>query len=71
MSVPNLYLGMMPNEIELKLQKQLSRRVGNEEYAKWVVVIPPEKIKELGWIEGTELEADPKSNKLTLKPKKE
>jgi len=54
----------------LKLQKQLSRKVGNEEYAKWVVVIPPEKIKELGWKEGVELEVDPKQGKLTLKPKK-
>lgn len=53
----------------MKLQKQLSRRVGNEEYAKWVVVIPPEQIKELGWLEGTELEADPKNKKLILKPK--
>lgn len=54
----------------MKLQKQLSRKVGNEEYAKWVVVIPPEKIKELGWKEGVDLEADPNNNRLILKPKK-
>lgn len=53
----------------MKLQKQLSRKVGNEEYAKWVVVIPPEQVRELGWSEGIELEADPKNNRLILKPK--
>lgn len=54
----------------MKLQKQSSRRVGNVEYPKWVVVIPPDKVEELGWEEGIELEADPKDNKLILKPKK-
>lgn len=56
--------------ISVKLQKQLSKKVGNIEYAKWVVVIPPEKIKEMGWKEGTELLIDNKNNVLILKPKK-
>ena len=54
----------------MKLQKQLSRKVGNEEYAKWVIVIPPEKIKEVEWKEGQELELDVKNGKITLFPKK-
>lgn len=54
----------------MRLQKQLSRKVGTEEYAKWVIVIPPEKIKELGWKEGVELDVDSKDNRLTLKPRK-
>jgi antitoxin component of MazEF toxin-antitoxin module len=54
----------------MKLQKQLSRRAGNIEYPKFVVVIPPEKIKEVGWKEGTELDADVKVNKIILKPKR-
>jgi len=54
----------------LRLQKQLSRKVGKEEYAKWVVVIPPNKIKELGWKEGTELDFDTNESNLVLKPKK-
>ena len=53
----------------MKLQKQLSRKVGKEEYAKWVVVIPPEKIKEIGWKEGIELETDIKEGKLVIKKK--
>jgi bifunctional DNA-binding transcriptional regulator/antitoxin component of YhaV-PrlF toxin-antitoxin module len=54
----------------MKLQKQLSRKVGKIVYPKWLVVIPPEKVKEAGWKEGTELEAEIKENKIILKPKK-
>ncbi len=53
----------------MKLQRQSSRKVGNVEYDKWVVVIPPEKVKEMGWKEGMELDLDSKKNELILKPK--
>jgi len=53
----------------MKLQKQLSRKVGATEYPKWVVTIPPEVVKESGWKEGTELQAELKNNKIILKPK--
>lgn len=52
----------------MKLQKQLSRKVKDIEYPKWVVTIPPEKIKEVGWKEGVELEASVKDRKIVLKP---
>ncbi len=51
----------------MKLQKQLSRKVGNVEYVKWVLVIPPNMIEELKWKEGQELEAKIKENKLVVK----
>jgi len=51
----------------MKLQKQLSRKVGDKEYAKYVAVITPEKIKELGWKDGEELESEIKDRKLILK----
>jgi antitoxin component of MazEF toxin-antitoxin module len=51
----------------MKLQKQLSRKVGNTEYAKWVIVIPLETIKELEWKEGQDLETEIKDKKLTIK----
>jgi antitoxin component of MazEF toxin-antitoxin module len=51
----------------MKLQKQLSRKVGNTEYAKWVLVVPPTMIETLGWKEGQELEAEIKDNKLVVK----
>jgi len=54
----------------MKLQRQLSRKFGGIEYPKYLVVIPPKKVKELGWREGTELEAEIKNNEIVLKPKK-
>jgi len=53
----------------MKLQKQTSRKVNDVKYAKWVVVIPPEKIKEMGWKEGTELDITVKDDKIVLKSK--
>ena len=45
----------------VKLQKQLSRKVGNTEYAKYVVVIPPKLIK---W--GQELKVETRNNKIIM-----
>jgi len=53
----------------MKLQKQLSRKVKSKEYPKWVVTIPPNKIKEVGWKEGIDLEVRIDNGKLVLKPK--
>jgi len=53
----------------MKLQKQLSRRVKDKMYPKYVVTIPPKKVEEVGWREGTELEAIVKDGKIILRPK--
>jgi antitoxin component of MazEF toxin-antitoxin module len=53
----------------MQLQKQLSRKIGNLEYAKYVAVIPPQTIKELGWKDGEELEPEIKNGKLIIKKK--
>jgi len=50
----------------MRLQKQLSKRVGEKEYAKYVIVIPPKTIDKLGWKEGEELEAEVKKDKLII-----
>ena len=50
----------------MKLQKQLSRKVGTTEYAKYVIVVPPETIKQVGWNEGEDLRAEIKGNKLVI-----
>src|SRR2546425_8535785 len=42
--------GLLP--VVVRLQKQLSRRFGGKEYVKWVVVLPPRIVKQLGWKEG-------------------
>ena len=39
----------------VRLQKQLSRKVGDTKYAKWVVVIPPKLVKKSGFKAGQEL----------------
>ena len=53
----------------MKLQKQLSRKVEDRVYPKYVVTIPPKQIEEAGWKEGTELEAIVKDGKIVLRPK--
>jgi len=51
----------------MKLQKQLSRRVGNKEYPKWVVTIPPKQISVLGWKEGEFLESEINGQELIIR----
>ena len=51
----------------MKLQKQLSRKVGDKEYPKWVIAIPPKQIDELGWKEGLPLESEVSDNQLLIK----
>ena len=50
----------------MHLQKQLSRKVGDKEYAKWVLVIPPKIIAKLGWNNETDLEIEIKGDKLII-----
>lgn len=50
-----------------KLQKQLSRKIGDKEYAKYVIVIPPEKIKKAGFKEGQELKIETREGKIIIK----
>lgn len=54
----------------MKLQKQLSRRVGDTEYSKYVTVIPPEVIKQLNWKDGEELDVKVREGKLVVEKKK-
>lgn len=53
----------------MRLQRQLSRQIGNTFYSKWVVVIPPEKIRQVGWRIGADLEIEVRGNTIILKPK--
>ncbi|MCV0372986.1 MAG: hypothetical protein K5793_05470 [Nitrosarchaeum sp.] len=54
----------------MKLQKQVNRIVGDKEYSKWVVAIPPEKIDEAGWKVGDEIDAIVKHHEIILKLQK-
>lgn len=51
----------------MKLQKQLSRKVGNKEYPKWVIAIPPKQIATLGWREGEYLEGEVNDQRLIIR----
>lgn len=53
----------------MQLQKQMSRKIGNTEYAKYVIVIPPKVVEELKWKEGEELIFTIKGNKLIIETK--
>ncbi|MFA5365698.1 MAG: AbrB/MazE/SpoVT family DNA-binding domain-containing protein [Candidatus Bathyarchaeia archaeon] len=53
----------------MKLQKQLSRKVDDRVYPKYVVTIPPKEIEKVGWKEGIELEAVVEDGKIMLRPK--
>jgi antitoxin component of MazEF toxin-antitoxin module len=55
----------------MKLQKQLSRKVKNKKYPKYVMTIPPDYVEKLGWEQGAELEVCIKDNKLVVQPKQE
>jgi antitoxin component of MazEF toxin-antitoxin module len=46
--------------------KKLSRKVGNKEYPKWVITIPPKQIKTLGWMEGAFLESEINDQELVI-----
>ena len=48
----------------MRLQKQLSRKVGNKEYAKYVIVVPPKTIEALEWKD------EAKENKLIIRRKR-
>jgi len=51
----------------VRLQKQLSRKVGNKEYAKWIITIPPKQVQALGWNEGEFLESEVNSRELVIR----
>ncbi len=53
----------------MKLQKQLSRKSKDKTYSKYVVVIPPKEIENLGWKEGEELKIIKKDKSLVLQRK--
>ncbi len=59
--------------MEMKLQKQVSRRTSDKEYSKYVVVIPPDQVQELGWKEGQDLDGEILGKKFVIsaKPKRE
>ena len=52
----------------MKLQKQKVRKSGDKEYFKWVLLVPPDRIKQLNWKEGMELKDEVRGDSLCIKP---
>lgn len=50
----------------MRLQKQKTREINGKEYFRWTVVIPPKKVKELGWKEGQQLRNRIKGKRLVI-----
>ena len=53
--------------LNLRLLKQISRQVGDNEYVKWLIIIPPSDVEKLDWKEGQELESQIKGRTLVIK----
>lgn len=56
--------------ISMKLQKQLSRKVGKTSYYKYVLVLSQTIVRKAGFGAGEEIEAEPRKGKIILKRKK-
>jgi bifunctional DNA-binding transcriptional regulator/antitoxin component of YhaV-PrlF toxin-antitoxin module len=52
----------------MKLRRTQNRVYHGKIYEKWILVLPPEDVKKLGWTEGIELEPTVKRNELRLRP---
>jgi len=52
----------------MRLLKQVSRQVGDNEYLKWTIIVPPSQVEQLGWDEGEELESYVRGKTLFVKP---
>ena len=53
----------------MKVQRQFVNKRGDKSYYKYVIVVPPELIKEAGFKEGDKLEAEAKKGEIKLKRK--
>lgn len=50
----------------MRLQKQKTREVNGKVYFRYTIVVPPSKVKELGWKEGQVLKQKLKGKKLVI-----
>lgn len=53
----------------MRLQKRLSRITVKKTYYKWIVTIPPQVVKDSGFKEGQEIEAEPHKGRIILRKK--
>jgi len=51
----------------ITIQKQISRKIGDKEYEKYMIVVAPKIIKQLGWKQGDKLNPKIVEDKLVIK----
>lgn len=61
-------MSLTPIPFLMKLQRRFNRKVGDKVYDKWVVVVPPETVRDLKWIANQELESRTEGRSLVLRP---
>jgi bifunctional DNA-binding transcriptional regulator/antitoxin component of YhaV-PrlF toxin-antitoxin module len=54
----------------MRLQKQLSNIIEGKEYPKYVIIVPPSAVEELGWKGGEELYHEVKDQSLIVRKAK-
>jgi hypothetical protein len=52
----------------MRLHKVINRVLEGTVYYRWVLSIPPKSIRELGWVDGQELEAVVSGSRLWVQP---
>jgi uncharacterized protein YeaO (DUF488 family) len=55
----------------MKLQKVPSRKVSKKEYNKWLIIVPPKDVEELGWQDGQKLKTAVEKGNLVIAISKE
>jgi len=53
----------------MKIQRQLSKKRGDKEYYRYVIVLPDDILKKAGLKKGDELEAEAKKGEVRLRKK--
>jgi hypothetical protein len=52
----------------MRLHKVINREIEGTVYYRWVLSVPPSDVKDLGWVDGQELETTVNGTTLTIRP---
>ncbi len=52
----------------MRLRKVVNRVYEGTVYYRWVLSVPPRQVRELGWVDGQELETIPHGSSLWIQP---
>ena len=52
----------------MRIHKVVNRVYEGTTYYRWVLSVPPKKVRELGWVDGQELEVTVRGPSLTITP---